>query len=1183
MSKKKKLSSPFSTGGGGVHFEAHVQASFVALMLTGGHAPCLPLWPIKEIKLQGKIDGFETDDLVVVVEDEVSGGRSRLLGQVKYSVDITARSDVFAEVMKAAWSDFCNPTVFSRGKDALALITGPLSATDARNVQWLLSQAKHTKTVDEFLRNVNQAHFSPSKAAEKLAVFEHHLSVANQGNAVSKDELYAFLRHYHLLGYDLGGESGVVLSLLHSHIAQFERRYPQWAWSRVVDVVQTWNQNAGTITPSGIPKDLRDAFMQRAVAAIPEDFKASRSKSNVDWAQHPDATFLALASLIGSWNEKSTPDLEVISELLGLSYADWLKMAREILHLPESPLTVKDGIWKVVRRAELFSLLGSRILDQNLDTFHSLARAVLTERDPAFELPAEERYAARIQGKVLRCSQVLRESIADGLAMLGSQPEVCVNCSQGKAETTCSLVIREVLSDADWVLWGSLNGLLPSLAEAAPSEFLEAVEQAMRLVPCPFDELFSQEGKGLAGGNYLTGLLWALEGLAWDSQHLVRVCVALAELGSHDPGGRWLNRPSNSLTAILLPWLPQTVAPTEKRYVAVQTVLAEWPEIAWTLLISLLPGRQQTSSGSHKPRWRKTVPESWEKGVTNEEYWKQVSFYSQLAVESAGHDSVRLASLVDFFANLPRPAFDQLLQVLSSQEVAALPDVERAMLWERLTKLSLKHRRFAEAEWALPDELTAMIDGVAKNLAPTDPFALHRHLFSDRDFDLYELNGDWEEQSKKIEARREAAVANLLSIAGIDGVIRFADSVSSPNQVGHALGALTSSEIEQRLLPHFLDTADPKRKALVGAYIWRRHQLSGWQWCDSIARAHWTALQSGQFLAHLPFVKEAWDRAATWLGSSEAEYWTRTAANPFHENDALDIGVEKLIEYARPHAAVHCLERMLRGGKPIDGRQCVRALLDAASSSEPSHTMDGYHIIELIKYLQSEPSTSEDDLFKVEWAYVPLLDGHRGASPRLLERRLAEDPDFFCEAVRLIYRSKREDQPAKEHTDESRAIATNAWRLLREWKTPPGTESSGSFSETRFSDWLDKVKELSEASGHLEVALITVGEVLIHSPADPDGLWIHRAVARALNDREADDMRSGFATSIYNSRGVHWVDPTGAPERELAQQFRRKAEEVEDAGFQRFAVTLRNVAAGYDREADRIVSEHSRENDEEPE
>src|SRR3972149_5244280 len=68
MNTGKQLSNPFSTGGGGGLFEAHVQASFVALMLTGGFAQCLPCWPIKKIKLQGKYAGYDTDDLIVFVE-----------------------------------------------------------------------------------------------------------------------------------------------------------------------------------------------------------------------------------------------------------------------------------------------------------------------------------------------------------------------------------------------------------------------------------------------------------------------------------------------------------------------------------------------------------------------------------------------------------------------------------------------------------------------------------------------------------------------------------------------------------------------------------------------------------------------------------------------------------------------------------------------------------------------------------------------------------------------------------------------------------------------------------------------------------------------------------------------------------------------------------------------------------
>ena len=236
--------------------------------------------------------------------------------------------------------------------------------------------------------------------------------------------------------------------------------------------------------------------------------------------------------------------------------------------------------------------------------------------------------------------------------------------------------------------------------------------------------------------------------------------------------------------------------------------------------------------------------------------------------------------------------------------------------------------------------------------------------------------------------------------------------------------------------------------------------------------------------------------------------------------------------------------------------------------------MDGYHIVELIKFLQAEPSVNQDDLFRVEWAYVPLLDSHRDAAPQLLESRLANDPEFFCEVIRLIYRSKKEELPSREPTEESTAIATNAWRLLHEWKTPPGTQKDGTFSEERFTEWLERVKEVCMESGHLEVAFIIIGEVLIHTPPDPDGLWIRRAVAAALNDREADDMRAGFRTGAHNSRGVHWVDPTGKPERELAEQFRSKAEEIENAGFHRFAVTLRGLADGYDREAEQIIGEH---------
>ncbi|MCP4218091.1 MAG: hypothetical protein GY765_25840 [bacterium] len=276
-------------------------------------------------------------------------------------------------------------------------------------------------------------------------------------------------------------------------------------------------------------------------------------------------------------------------------------------------------------------------------------------------------------------------------------------------------------------------------------------------------------------------------------------------------------------------------------------------------------------------------------------------------------------------------------------------------------------------------------------------------------------------------------------------------------------------------------------------------------------------------------------------------------------------------EYGRPHAAIGCLSWMLYNKQQIKVEQCVRALLTALSSRESTDTMDRYHIVELITYLQGDTSVSQDDLFNVEWAYLPLLHLEKGASPKLLESRLASEPEFFCEVLRLIYRSNKKDVPRKEASEASEEIASNACSLLNKWRTPPGMQEDGG-DGAKFSDWLQRVKELCTESGHLSVALSAIGEVLVHSPADPDGLWINRAIAEALNDRDAKAMRDGYSSGIYNARGFHEVDPTGKPEKELAEKFRRKAEDVENAGFQRLAGTLRGLADTYEREAERNIS-----------
>ena len=130
----------------------------------------------------------------------------------------------------------------------------------------------------------------------------------------------------------------------------------------------------------------------------------------------------------------------------------------------------------------------------------------------------------------------------------------------------------------------------------------------------------------------------------------------------------------------------------------------------------------------------------------------------------------------------------------------------------------------------------------------------------------------------------------------------------------------------------------------------------------------------------------------------------------------------------------------------------------------------------------------------------------------------------------------------------------------------------GSFKSTALKTWLDSVKLLCDASGHLRIALDQVVKVLAHSPADPSGLWIHKGAAEVLNDIEHDLMRIAFRVELSNQRGVFtWT--AGEEERKLATDYREKAAAVEKEGYFRLAASMRDLAASYERDADREAAE----------
>jgi hypothetical protein len=886
-----------------------------------------------------------------------------------------------------------------------------------------------------------------------------------------------------------------------------------------------------------------------------------------EWGQGTTAAELATAELLGSWREDSEGDRAVAEKLSGKSYGEWIGTMRKVALRPGAPLIQRNNAWKVIARYEAWYTLGSKVFDEHLDRLKDVTVRVLREEDPQFELPPEDRYIASLRSKTLSHSSSLRIGLAETLALLGSHPTALNSCSSGKAELTAALAVREILAGADTNLWASLNQVLPLLAEAAPREFLSNVESALNGTPCPFESLFSQERGGITGRNYLTGLLWALETLAWDAEHLTRVVIILGELAHRDPGGNWANRPINSLTTIFLPWFPQTCAPIPKRKAAITTLLNEFPNIAWKLLLDILPQSHQTSMGTRKPAWREMIPSDWSEGATGKERWEQDTAYAELAISIAKQDVSKLAKLIERLGTLPYPSHVKLLEYLGSETVISMPQEDRVRLWNELTNIVTKHRKYAHADWAIkPPELVDEIAEVANRLTPNSPSYLHQRLFTERDHHLYEENENYAEQEIKLAKKRQAAVQEVFIEGGMEAILRFAQAVESPGRVGLALGAIATKNVDEEILPTLLNSGSVSLAQFAGGFVWSRFWEQKWNWVDQINKSDWSTQQLGQFLAYLPFTSGTWERAANFLAKDQSQYWSRANANPYQSDDDLELAIDFLVEYNRAYDALQCLEMMCHRNQPFDSKRACRVLMAIARSSTNTRSLDPHEVATVIQSLQNNPETSPDDLFQVEWAFLPLLDGYHGASPKLLEQRLADDPAFFCEAIRLVFRSKKEEQQVEQQTEQQANIATNVYRLLHGWKTLPGRQKDGSFVGDGLVSWLETVKAVCTESGHLEVALNTIGQVLIYAPPDPDGLWIHHAAATILNAKDAEKMRSGYVTGLYNSRGVHTVDPTGQAERDIAAIYKMKADEVEARGYHRLAYALKDLAASYIRE-----------------
>ncbi|MBC1235725.1 hypothetical protein [Nostoc sp. 2RC] len=912
--------------------------------------------------------------------------------------------------------------------------------------------------------------------------------------------------------------------------------------------------------------------LRRLIAVAPEIHTP-------DWAKPENARSLIPILLAGAWDDTKQGDREVIAKLARKPYEEVVAEISRWLNSSDPPVRQIGSVWQLISREDSWHLLSRFIIRDDLEAFTSVTLSILGSLDPRFELPLGQRYAASIYGKELANSDFLREGLAETLAILATRGLPSETQDIISAQERVTGIIHSLLnSNVDWRIWASLAYFLPTLAEAAPEAFLEAVDNRLVEDNPTLVQLFLQEES--FGGSPHTGLLWALEVLVWEAQYLSQVTLILGKLSRLDPGGKIINRPFSSLCEIFLCWNPQTSANSTQRLRVIDTLIAREPDIGWQLLCNLLPQIcGETSDPIYQPRWRDWNADSTPK-VTCTEYWNNIDALVERVLSNMGSDSEKICAVIKKIEFLPPQLQDKSVNHLLAVDIINIKKEDLVKICEIIREIIQAHKEFSDAESALSADAIDKFYLLHRRFEPKDIIYRYAWLFSFNPNFLYRLHkehiyNDWETRSKKIKEAQTSAARKIYFQADISAVLEMAEVVKEPVLLGAAIASIEtiSGEAEISFISETIGNEKEKLNVLAIGFIRSRLENCGWDWVANILSCaknnHWTEHKVINVFYALPFEKRSWDLLISFGEKLTNIYWQTIPAGWVKENEQ-GAAIIKLLEFNRPYAALNLVNLYQNDKNKFLPSTLLVDILEKAASVDPykeqpqfNTSYISYRIGKVFDILEILDNIEYNKLAFLEWIYLPLLV-HSQRQPKLLYQELCKDPLFFVQILKFVYQSEDDRDESVEIDQATLNRANLGSKLLKSWHQVPGLKEDGTVDIEQLRNWVLRARTASQESGRGKIADVKIGHVLAYAPKSSDGIWPDIAVREIIEEVASKHMEQGITTGVFNKRGMWWksMGKGGVQERELAETYRNYAITVRDT-HPRTAAMLRRIADSY--------------------
>lgn len=864
------------------------------------------------------------------------------------------------------------------------------------------------------------------------------------------------------------------------------------------------------------------------------------------WAANGNYVEILPALFSGMWDEMYEGDKSVVSFFAGVPYESYTARLARWKNENDPPVFQVLSIWRLTSSFDAWSILTPFITKSHLERIHETILYAFLEDDFWALTDIKFQMINHVRAQELRFSHSIRDGLCQTLVVLAVYGDKFGLGKVADPQIFVNKTVEDLLCRGQTKNWGKWGRYLPFLAEASPSSFLTAVENALDTNNEAIINIFANDDVSYTQSLNSRGVIGAIECIIVDAEFLLRSTFILVRLAKLHLGAREKNPALRSLRECFIPWFNQTKTEIELRMNVLRKVSEVEPEIAWVLLTSLFPQEHAVVSPIQKCRWRFDI-QHLNRSVEYYQIWDFSSFIINSLFSLAIECESRSATLIKFYSELSDSDREGLVKFfMAEREKYSSLD---GLIWNKLRIFLARHREHCEQDWALEESELEKIEHLYYLYKPSNFNQCNLFLFSEsRPYIAEGFGGKQitsEEYDEIVKTKRMNVVQELYDTKGLGGIFELLELLPDGHILADSVANLElDRDIEYPFIVCSICDVREQIRSFIKTYIFKKSYNSlfwATQTAEYIQKSVNSEIIIASYFLSLPQKRQYFQLLGGTSQIVQKMYWESIVPLVYHTEmeDNLFV-IRKLMEYGRYKVLFDAIDHIvheLPGDLVVEILQ--KALLPTASEDI---LIESYSVGRFFEALYKCSQIPKDTLITLEWEYLSyLVDVYSAHKPLYLFQELAQNSEFFVEVLSsasLPDHGTSLDSFSDKELLEHLSKANGARVLLDSWRVIPGTKGDGICELAGLKKWIQEVKEKAKLVHREHAANFQIGAMLANFSMNIKN-WPPDEICSVIEEMHCTEVLESFKSRIINSRGivVKSAFSGGEQERDLASYF----------------------------------------------